>query len=111
MSVWKSRRPGWTPLKKVDFVRFVDCEAVVKLRVPLPGTPTARPSKACCANRKARNWSLEFEANDGSAAVLNFTLADVDKAHLVPQVDFRVAKDESRNFVVGRCAGARKERR
>ena len=34
---------------------------------------------------------LEFENKDGSA-MLEFTLADVDKARLVPQVDFRSRK-------------------
>jgi len=34
---------------------------------------------------------LEFEGNDGMAT-LDFTLADVDKARLVPKVDFRSRK-------------------
>ena len=34
---------------------------------------------------------LEFEGKDGPA-MLDFTLADVDKARLVPKVDFRSRK-------------------
>ena len=34
---------------------------------------------------------IEFEGSDGPA-VLEFTLADVDKARLVPKVDFRSRK-------------------
>ena len=34
---------------------------------------------------------LEFETKDG-AAMLELTLADLDKARLVPQVDFRSRK-------------------
>ncbi|THA38942.1 ribosome maturation factor RimP, partial [Streptomyces sp. A1136] len=41
---------------------------------------------------EGENLKLEFEANDGSAALLDFTLADVDKARLVPKVDFRRRK-------------------
>lgn len=81
------------PLKKFsDFVRFVDCEAVVKLRVPLPGTSNRKTYEGVLREPEGEELVLEFEANDGSAAVLNFTLADVDKAHLVPQVDFRSRK-------------------
>jgi ribosome maturation factor RimP len=34
---------------------------------------------------------LEFESNEGPA-LLEFTLADVDKARLVPKVDFKGRK-------------------
>jgi len=34
---------------------------------------------------------LEFESNEGPA-LLEFTLAELDKARLVPQVDFRSRK-------------------
>jgi len=40
---------------------------------------------------EGENLKLEFEVKDGSA-MLEFTLADVDKARLVPQVDFRSRK-------------------
>lgn len=81
------------PLKKlVDYVRFAGCEAVVKLRVPLPGTSNRKTYEGILRAPEGENLVLEFEANDGSAAVLNFTLADVDKAQLVPQVDFRSRK-------------------
>lgn len=81
------------PLKKlVDYVRFADCEAIVKLRVPLPGTANRKSYQGILREPEGENLVLEFEANDGAAAVLNFTLADVDKAQLVPQVDFRSRK-------------------
>jgi ribosome maturation factor RimP len=81
------------PLKKLsDYVRFADCEAIVKLRVPLPDTANRKTYEGTLRSPEGENLILEFEANDGSAAVLNFTLADVDKAQLVPQVDFRSRK-------------------
>ncbi|MBP0597644.1 ribosome maturation factor RimP [Herbaspirillum sp. LeCh32-8] len=81
------------PLKKLsDYVRFADCEAIVKLRVPLPDTANRKTYEGTLRSPDGENLILEFEANDGSAAVLNFTLADVDKAQLVPQVDFRSRK-------------------
>ncbi len=81
------------PLKKLaDYVRFADCEAIVKLRVPMPGTSNRKSYQGILREPEGENLMLEFEANDGSAAVLSFTLADVDKAHLVPQVDFRSRK-------------------
>ena len=81
------------PLKKVaDYIRFADCEAIIKLRVPLPNTANRKTYQGTLREPEGDNLNLEFEANDGSAAVLNFTLADVDKAHLVPHVDFRSRK-------------------
>jgi ribosome maturation factor RimP len=35
---------------------------------------------------------LEFERNKGEAAMLDFTLADISKGRLIPQVDFRSRK-------------------
>jgi len=56
---------------------------------------------AAVANRKSfqgilhvpegENLRLEFEGKEGPA-MLEFTLADVDKARLVPQVNFRSRK-------------------
>lgn len=81
------------PLKKLtDYVRFADCEAIVKLRVPMPDTANRKTYEGVLRAPEGENLVLEFEANDGSAAVLSFTLADVDKAQLVPHIDFRSRK-------------------
>jgi len=81
------------PLKKLsDYVRFVDQEAIIKLRMPMPGAANRKSFQGILRVPEGENLKLEFEANDGSAAVLDFTLADVDKARLVPKVDFRSRK-------------------
>ncbi|MFL9922966.1 ribosome maturation factor RimP [Herbaspirillum lusitanum] len=81
------------PLKKLnDYLRFADAEAIIKLRVPMPNTSNRKTYQGLLRAPEGESLKLEFEANDGSAAVLSFTLADVDKAHLVPQVDFRSRK-------------------
>ncbi|WP_374517357.1 ribosome maturation factor RimP [Undibacterium squillarum] len=80
------------PLKKLhDFVRFAGCRATVKLRMPMPGTPNRKTFEGILHEPEGENLKLEFEVKDGSA-MLEFTLADVDKARLVPQVDFRSRK-------------------
>ena len=80
------------PLKKLsDYERFVDCEAIVKLRATLPGAGNRKTFQGLLRAPENGNLKLEFETNEGPA-VLDFTLADVDKAHLVPQVDFRSRK-------------------
>jgi ribosome maturation factor RimP len=80
------------PLKKLaDYVRFAGKEAIVKLRVPMPGAAHRKSFQGVLSEPDGENLKIEFETKDGSA-VLDFTLADVDKAHLVPQVDFRSRK-------------------
>ena len=80
------------PLKKLsDYVRFAGQEAIVKLRLPMPGAANRKTFQGILQLPEDVNLRLEFEGNDG-LAVLDFTLADVDKAHLVPQVDFRSRK-------------------
>jgi len=80
------------PLKKLhDFARFAGCRATVKLRMPMPGTPNRKTFEGILHEPEGENLKLEFEVTDGSA-MLEFTLADVDKARLVPQVDFRSRK-------------------
>ncbi|MDB5774155.1 MAG: hypothetical protein JWP38_288 [Herbaspirillum sp.] len=80
------------PLKKVgDYTRFADREAVVKLRATLPGGGNRKSFQGVLRMPEGENLKLEFESNDGPA-ILDFTIADVDKAHLVPQVDFRSRK-------------------
>lgn len=78
------------PLKKLaDFVRFAGQEARVTLRLPVNGqknfvgilqTPTGEPG--------AEQIGLEFEGQNGTA-LLEFTISDVDRARLVPVIDFK----------------------
>ena len=78
------------PLKKLaDYVRFAGEEARVTLRLPIDGRknfvgilqpPTGEPG--------AEKIGLEFESKDGPA-LLEFTVSDVDKARLVPVIDFK----------------------
>ncbi|AKU22257.1 ribosome maturation factor RimP [Massilia sp. MB5] len=80
------------PLRKLgDFARFAGCEVIVKLRIALPGTANRRTYQGLLQEPEGDQLGLEFEGKDGPA-LLNFTLADVDKARLVPQVDFRSRK-------------------
>lgn len=80
------------PLNKLsDYVRFVGREAVVKLRLPMPVAPNRKTYQGIIRETNDEKLMLEFEVKDG-AAMLEFTLADVDKARLVPQVDFRSRK-------------------
>lgn len=80
------------PLKKIsDYGRFAGQEAVVKLRVPMPGTSNRKSFQGVLHVPEGEMLKLEFEGKEGPA-MLEFTLADVDKARLVPKVDFRSRK-------------------
>lgn len=80
------------PLKKyADYVRFVGQEVVVKLRMPMPGAANRKSFQGVLHEPEGGKLKLEFEGKDGPA-MLEFTLADVDKARLVPKVDFRSRK-------------------
>ncbi len=80
------------PLRKLDdFSRFAGSEAVIKLRVAMPGTNNRKTFTGVLQAPVGEQLSLEFEGKDGPA-LLEFTLADMDKARLVPQVDFRSRK-------------------
>lgn len=80
------------PLKKLtDYGRFAGQEAVVKLRMPMPGTPNRKSFQGILHEPEGDKLKLEFEGKEGPA-MLEFTLADVDKARLVPKVDFRSRK-------------------
>lgn len=80
------------PLKKLsDYVRFAGHEVVIKLRMPIVGMANRKSYQGILHVPEGDNLKLEFEAKEG-AAMLEFTLADVDKARLVPQVDFRSRK-------------------
>lgn len=79
------------PLKKyADYARFAGQEAVVKLRLPM-GAAHRKSFQGVLQAPDGEQLKLEFEGNDGPA-MLEFTLADVDKARLVPKVDFRSRK-------------------
>lgn len=80
------------PLKKmVDYIRFAGHEAVVKLRLPMPGAANHKSFQGILQTPDGDKLKLEFEGNDGPA-MLEFSLADVDKARLVPKVNFRSRK-------------------
>lgn len=80
------------PLKKLaDYHRFAGQEAIVKLRVPMPVAFNRKSFQGILQAPDGDQLKLEFEGNEGSA-MLEFTLADVDKARLVPKVDFRSRK-------------------
>ncbi|WP_026075709.1 ribosome maturation factor RimP [Noviherbaspirillum massiliense] len=80
------------PLKKLaDYVRFAGQEVMVKLRLPMAGAGNRKNFQGVLHEPEGDTLKLEFEGNEGPA-MLEFTLADVDKARLVPKVDFRSRK-------------------
>ncbi len=80
------------PLKKLsDYVRFAGCEATIKLRVPMPNAANRKSFNGILHAPQGDVLKLEFEGKDGPA-MLEFSLAEVDKARLVPKVDFRSRK-------------------
>lgn len=80
------------PVRKLeDFVRFAGQEIIVKLNVAMPGTNNRKSFQGILQEPVGDKLSLEFEGKDGPA-MLEFTLADVDKARLVPQVVFKGRK-------------------
>ncbi|MDR0934222.1 MAG: ribosome maturation factor RimP [Burkholderiaceae bacterium] len=80
------------PLKRFsDFVRFVGMEASVRLKVPVEGMSNRRVFQGILQEPAGDELALEFDTKEG-AALLHFSLADVDKARLVPQVNFRGRK-------------------
>jgi ribosome maturation factor RimP len=74
-----------------DFERFTGHECTVKLRVALPGSANRKTFTGILHAPEGEKIGLEFEGKDGPA-MLEFTLAELDKARLVPQVDFRSRK-------------------
>ena len=80
------------PLKKLsDYVRFAGQEAIIKLRMPMPGAANRKSFQGLLQAPDGEKLKLEFEGKEGPA-MLEFALADVDKARLVPKVDFRSRK-------------------
>lgn len=89
------------PLKKLsDFGRFAGLEAIIKLRRPLDGRknyqgvlqPLEGLTDQGVQAADDHRIGLVFESKDGSPQLLQFTLAELDKARLVPQIDFRSKK-------------------
>lgn len=74
-----------------DFARFAGHECTVKLRVAMAGTANRKTYTGILCAPEGDRIGLEFESKDGPA-LLEFTLAELDKARLVPQVDFRSRK-------------------
>jgi ribosome maturation factor RimP len=74
-----------------DFERFTGHECTVKLRVAMPGSANRKTFTGILHAPEGEKIGLEFEGKDGPA-MLEFTLAELDKARLVPQVDFRSRK-------------------
>ena len=80
------------PLKKLsDYARFAGREVIVKLRLPMSGAANRKSFQGVLHAPDGEKLKLEFEGKDGPA-MLEFLLADVDKARLVPKVDFRSRK-------------------
>ena len=80
------------PLKKLsDYTRFAGREIIVKLRLPMPGAANRKSFQGVLHAPDGDRLKLEFEGKDGPA-MLEFVLADVDKARMVPTVDFRSRK-------------------
>lgn len=70
------------PLKKLaDFVRFAGQPATVKLRAAIEGRKQYQGTLVAPEDEQV---GLEFEAKDGSRQLLRFTLAEMDKARLIP---------------------------
>ena len=80
------------PLKKLaHYVRFAGLEATVKLRKPMPSAANRKTFEGMLHAPEGEVLKLEFEGKDGPA-MLEFSLAEIDKARLVPKVDFRSRK-------------------
>jgi ribosome maturation factor RimP len=80
------------PLKKLsDYVRFAGFEVTIKLRMPMPNAANRKSFEGILHAPEGDVLKLEFEGKDGPA-MLEFSLAEVDKARLVPKVDFRSRK-------------------
>lgn len=80
------------PLRKLaDFARFAGHKAWIKFRAPVNGRKqfegVLQPVPA--QTGLGARVGLLFEDKDANEQLLEFTVAEVDKAHLVPQIDFR----------------------
>ncbi len=80
--------------KPADFARFAGQKVFVKLRAPLAGRKQFEgvlqpPGENIGPDTRI---GLVFEDKDAVEKLLEFTLSEVDKARLVPQLDFRSNK-------------------
>ena len=57
----------------------------------IPGAGNRKSFEGILQEPEGETLRLEFEGNEGPA-LLEFSLAEVDKARLVPKVDFRSRK-------------------
>ncbi len=83
------------PLRKLaDYARFAGHRAWVKFRAPVNGRKQFEGvlQPLAGAHGPDTRVGLVFEDKDANEQLLEFTLAEVDKAHLVPQIDFRSNK-------------------
>lgn len=90
--------PGLDRLVKTaaDLIRFAGFEIDLKLRIAVSGRKNFRGIlqglKSGTVTSPDAKFSLLFEASDGSPAELEFSLAEVEKARLVPVIDFKGKK-------------------
>jgi ribosome maturation factor RimP len=82
------------PLKRLaDFLRFDGHRASVKMRAPVEGRKQFEGVlQAGSSASEDGKLGLVFEDKAGTEQLLEFVLADVDKARLVPKIDFRSNK-------------------
>jgi len=82
------------PLRKLaDYARFAGHKAWVKFRMPVNGRKQFEGVlQPLPASTEADRVALVFEGRDATEQLLEFSLSEVDKAHLVPQIDFRSNK-------------------
>ena len=80
----------------IEFIRFAGLEIDLKLRVAVSGRKNFRGVlqglKSGSVDSPDARFSLLFEASDGSTTELEFSLAEVEKARLVPVIDFKGKK-------------------
>lgn len=80
------------PLKKhSDFIRFAGCEAVVILKNMKEGRRQYRGILQTPKEETKEVLALVYE-DQKEPVVLHFTVGEVEKAHLIAQVDFRSSK-------------------
>ncbi len=79
-----------------DFIRFNGLEINLKLRVAMGNrknfTGVLQGLVKGSVESRDAVWGLLIEPKPGESAMLEFTLADVDKARLVPVLDFKGKK-------------------
>ena len=79
-----------------DFVRFAGCEVNLKLRVAFSGrknfTGILQGLLKGTEDSVDAVFGLAFKSATDEAVILEFSLAEVDKARLVPVVDFKGRK-------------------